>query len=625
YRRLEAEIRVPTRVPGLDETVGTDHPLFERGNHKRPADLVPRRFLEAVDSTAYDTTQSGRLQLAENLLRDDNPLTRRVIVNRVWHHVFGQGLVSTPDNFGRLGDQPSHPDLLDHLALQFQHDGWSLKRLIRQMVTSTTWQLSSEATPQAMEIDPENRLLSHANVRRLEAEAIRDQLLSVSGLLEFRSPDDMSLGANSADGDSPQRSVYLRVRRNSLEPFLRAFDFPEPFAAVGRRDVTNVPAQSLTMMNDARIQKYAARWAESVTESAPNDNLRVHRMLLTAFSRQPMHEETELARQYLQETQQQLSLRQQEKRRLLQAVEDYRIQRSAVTEPVRKSLVQAAKDNESVRQAALPQPIAVWDFSRSERDRIGSADVELHNGAVLADGALVVRKGGYAVTKPLPQTLRAKTLEAWVRLDNLNQRAGGVMTIQTPDGVFFDSIVFAERDPRRWLAGSNNFARTQPFGGPAEDQADKAPVHVAVVYHSDGTVIGYRNGKPYGRSYVSNGPFEFQPGQSVISFGVRHLPPVGNRLLSGQILRANLYDRALSADEIAATSGTAADFVSEEQLMAALSPEDCHRTEALTKQIQQTSAALQLLSDVPDEISDGVLYTELARAIFTMQEFIYLR
>ncbi len=147
--------------------------LFTRGNHKTPAEVVPRRFLEAIDATPYETADSGRLRLAEDLLRPDNPLTRRVIVNRVWHHLFGSGLVTTPDNFGRMGSTPTHPELLDYLAVRFaptESQGaetnlppdfdWSLKRLIRFIVTSHTWQLSAQPAAQARQADPDNRWLS---------------------------------------------------------------------------------------------------------------------------------------------------------------------------------------------------------------------------------------------------------------------------------------------------------------------------------------------------------------------------------------------------------------------------------------------------------------------------------
>jgi hypothetical protein len=293
YRALEAAVPAPTRVPSLDEWSAHDQRLFTRGNHKTPGEAVQRRFLEAIDATPYNSSASGRRQLAEDLLRDDNPLVRRVIVNRAWHHLFGSGLVATPDNLGRLGALPPHPELLDYLAVRFapsksstaapqsEDFGWSLKKLIRFLVTSRTWQLDSRPSDRARQIDPDNRLLSHATVRRLEAEAIRDTLLAVSGSL------DRTLFGASVTGDVPRRGVYVRVERNTLDPLLRAFDFPEPSSAVGRRDSTNVPAQSLTMMNDPRVDGYAAAWADRLLadSSLTSDDARIDRMFRDAFGR----------------------------------------------------------------------------------------------------------------------------------------------------------------------------------------------------------------------------------------------------------------------------------------------------------------------------------------------------
>ena len=246
----------------------------------------------------YDTPQSGRLQLAHDLLRKDNPLTRRVMVNRVWTHLFGQGLVRTPDNFGRMGDRPSHPELLDWLALRFDDDDWSLKKLIRLILNSDAWQRSVARSARAVEVDPTNRLLSHANVRRLEAEAIRDGLLAVSGKIEHQ------LGGPSVSGDSPRRSVYVRVARNSLDPLLRTFNFPEPFTAVGRRNVTTVPAQSLLMLNSPQVAGYADAWAKRVLEeaSALNGRQRIHRMFTSAFARPATTEELQRTEQFLAST-----------------------------------------------------------------------------------------------------------------------------------------------------------------------------------------------------------------------------------------------------------------------------------------------------------------------------------
>ena len=155
YRELEAEIPVATRVPSLDESVGTDFPLLTRGDHNQPAETIPRRFLQAIDGQNFQTQDSGRKLLAQKLLSRSNPLTRRVMANRIWHHVFGQGIVATPDNFGKLGARPSHPRLLDWLALQLEQDDWSLKKTVKRMVLSRTWQQSSNQN--SIDSDAQNR------------------------------------------------------------------------------------------------------------------------------------------------------------------------------------------------------------------------------------------------------------------------------------------------------------------------------------------------------------------------------------------------------------------------------------------------------------------------------------
>jgi hypothetical protein len=247
----------PIRAPGLHEGFAADAPLFVRGDPRKPAAPVARRFLEAFDVRPYDPgpARSGRRELAESFAA--SPLAARVLVNRAWHHVFGRGLVPTPDNFGRLGEPPSHPELLDHLASEFLADGASIKRLLRRLVTT--------------------RAFRAAPMRRLDAESIRDAMLALTGKL------DGALGGPPAPGDSFRRSVYVRVVRNSLDPLLSAFDFPVPAAPRGARDVTNVPAQALALLNGASVRRWAADWAKRTDGLAPE--ARVRRLFLDAFAR----------------------------------------------------------------------------------------------------------------------------------------------------------------------------------------------------------------------------------------------------------------------------------------------------------------------------------------------------
>lgn len=621
YRRLEEAVVVPTRVPGLEETVGRNQPLYTRGNHKQPAAEVPRRFLEAIDATPYQTTQSGRRQLAEDLLRPDNPLTRRVIVNRVWHHLFGRGIVTTCDNFGRLGSEPTHPELLDYLADRFRDEGWSLKQMIRFIVTSRTWQQSSHPSATAEQVDPDNRLLSHAFLHRLEAEAIRDSLLAVSGEL------NRGLSGGLTDGNSNRRSVYVRVTRNALDPFLRAFDFPEPFAAVGRRDVTNVPAQSLTMMNDPRVTSLAASWAgQLLADPKTNtDELRIQKMFVTALSRAARSDEIDRFQAHIAETKlRHLELLHQA-RELRTEIDRERLAIQRVVEPKRQMLLRDAQVKVETGELAIPKPIGRWEFESDLQDSVGPAHGEARGDARIERGALVVKQQGYVVTSPLKQAVKAKTIEAWVQLADLDQRGGGVITIQSTDGGIFDSIVFGEQNPRQWMAGSNFFQRTQSFNAPPEQDAVGRPVHVAIAYHEDGLIVGYRDGQPYGKPYKSSGPVEFPAGRTIMGFGIRHLPAGGNHMLSGRILRAQLYDRALSADEIAATSQSAAFVVSESKINAALSSAEREQIEQSRLKIRDLESKIEALGPLPDANANKALWTNLTHAMFTFQEFIYLK
>jgi len=298
YRRLESAIPLPRRAPGVVEGTAYDAPLLARGDPQKPLDPVPRGYLRLVSAGPYATPRSGRLELAEDIARASNPLTARVLANRIWHHVFGRGLVATVDNFGRLGDRPTHPELLDFLAGRFVGERWSAKALIRELVLTRAFQLASDAPARAREADPSNELLSHARVRRLEAESVRDSLLAVSGRL------DTAMYGPGADALAPpsaqvRRSVYLTVRRNFLSPFLETFDLPRPFTTLGKRDATNVPAQSLALLNDPFVVEQAARWAEAVLRDEPDADARIRRMFEQALARPPDEPELAASRVYL--------------------------------------------------------------------------------------------------------------------------------------------------------------------------------------------------------------------------------------------------------------------------------------------------------------------------------------
>lgn len=280
---------------------GEDEQVFIRGNHRNLGQVAQRRLLTALDGARplSDASGSGRLELAERVLAESNPFPARVAVNRVWQQLFGRGLVSSSDNFGVLGEPPSHPELLDYLADEFRRDGWSLKRLIRRLVTSRTYLMSSQRNPVADEKDPANRLLHRANVRRLESEAIRDAILAISGRLDpaaFGPPVPVYLtpfmqgrgrpGQSGPVDGAGRRSIYQAVNRNFLNPFMLTFDTPQPASAVARRSRSNVPAQALIMLNSEFLHGQADFWAGKLLEQ-PEGMDRVGLAWRQAFGREP--------------------------------------------------------------------------------------------------------------------------------------------------------------------------------------------------------------------------------------------------------------------------------------------------------------------------------------------------
>ncbi|MBI84632.1 MAG: hypothetical protein CMJ81_15675 [Planctomycetaceae bacterium] len=306
-----------TAVAWMDGT-GVDLPVLDRGDYRSPLSLAPRRLPEAFEYAQVVTAPgSGRLELARQLVDSRNPLVARVIVNRVWHHLFSRGIVASVDNFGYLGDRPTHPELLDHLACRFvTDDRWSIKKLIRRMVLSSTFAMSSRTDDQRAEmIDPTNQLWHRMPVRRLEAEAIRDAVLAVSGRLDsalFGPPvmvhmTEFVVGrgrprSGPLDGDG-RRTIYSSVRRNFLSTLMRTFDLPVPFAGVGRRTTTNVPTQSLAMMNDKFIDEQAEVWARRTLREYRDGRFadRLSAVYRAAFARPPTAEETEACRTALGE------------------------------------------------------------------------------------------------------------------------------------------------------------------------------------------------------------------------------------------------------------------------------------------------------------------------------------
>ncbi|MBI3410282.1 MAG: DUF1553 domain-containing protein [Planctomycetes bacterium] len=318
FRKLEADLPAPRRALAITDGTAVNENVLLRGNHKKLGEVVPRRFLEVFGGTEQAPPEKGcgRLELARQMVDPKRtPILPRVIVNRLWKHHFGDGIVRSPDDFGVLGQTPTHPNLLDFLASEFIKGGWSIKKMHRMMVLSSTYQMASRADPPADEADPDNKLLHRMPVRRLDAEAIRDAMLAVSGRLDrtlfgpsvppHLTPFMLGRGRPGAsgplDGDG-RRSIYLGVRRNFLNPMLLAFDYPTPFSTMGRRSVSNVPAQALTMMNNDFVLQQAESWGKKVLAgNGRTARARLNQMYVAVFGRPPSEVESTQAQAYLEE------------------------------------------------------------------------------------------------------------------------------------------------------------------------------------------------------------------------------------------------------------------------------------------------------------------------------------
>ena len=306
YREIEQKQLIQPRIiPGVEDVDdGIDQPVLVRGDPTEFGEPVPRRFFEVFGGTRQPFRRgSGRRELADQIASSNNPLTARVMVNRIWHHLFGTGLVRSVDDFGRLGELPSHPRLLDHLAATFIKDAWSMKRLIRRVVLSRTFRMSARRQHEFDTVDPLNRLLRHYPARRLDAESIRDAVLATSGRIRLKlggasiypfrdQPNaDRRLFVGPLDGHG-RRSLYIKT--NLMEPtrFLSIFNTPGGKVVEGRRDLSNVPAQALAMLNDPFIIGQADAWGQQLVAIAHRDPFeRINVMFQQALSRPPTADE----------------------------------------------------------------------------------------------------------------------------------------------------------------------------------------------------------------------------------------------------------------------------------------------------------------------------------------------
>lgn len=629
YRELENQIPEANRIPTLAEHIGRNHPLYERGDHRAPAHEVPRRFLEAIDATPYESQLSGRLELAEDMLRPDNPFTARVIANRLWHHLLGRGLVATPDNFGRLGEPPTHPELLDYLASELRNKhNWHLKALIRRIVLSATFQQSAIAGDESpQKVDPKNQLWSRALVRRLDAEAIRDSVLAASGQL------DTTLYGEPANSDSTRRSVYLRAKRNEMDAFLTTFNSPVPFSTQGRREATNVPAQSLLLMNSVLVTKQAGKLVDRVRNAGQTHEETVATIWRAVLHRDASVAELESAVMFVDAQRDDYIASARQRAELEASI----AKRQAELQQLRFAAISRWRaEVGDIAEGAPPIPDPMWSFAaKAESSNLTQGSAKIKDGDLVLDGR------GWLQSPLLNVELHAKTLVASLKLDGLNQQGGGVVTVQTPEGEVFDAIVYGEQEARKWLAGSNFFARTQSFVGPPEvSTSDSEWLHVALVTQptdtpvladtpepvgSQSRVTFYRNGKVYGQSYTTSS-IRFEPGNWQVLLGMRHGTAAGsNRMLKGQIREAAVYDSALGPEQIAALYSRQK-TPAPGALIEHLSQAERERYDQLQAELEVLDRNRVRLLAAPEESeAERRAWQDLAHALFNTKEFLYVQ
>jgi len=293
----------PPRAMVLDDILKPHNsPVFIRGEAGNKGEVVPRQFLQVLSGTYRPafTNGSGRLELAHAIVSKSNPMTPRVMVNRVWLHHFGEGFVPTPDDFGTMSEKPSHPELLDYLASRFVEEGWSIKKLHRMIMLSSVYQESSADNPRFAQADPNNRLLWRANIRRLEFEPLRDSLLAIGGALDltmYGKPVDLR-----REPYSMRRTVYGFVDRSDVADVLINFDFANPDLPSGRRYETTVPQQALFMMNSPLVVEQAKKLKVRPEFAAcKDDEGRINFLYESIYQRPPRPEEIQLGLDFVTE------------------------------------------------------------------------------------------------------------------------------------------------------------------------------------------------------------------------------------------------------------------------------------------------------------------------------------
>jgi len=321
-KKLRAEVaelkKVAMPEPDMACAVQEGEPVqqrvFVRGDYNSLGDPVTKRF-PLVLASAHDpeiTKGSGRYELAQWLTQPEHPLTARVMANRIWYWHFGEGIVRTPDNFGLMGERPSHPELLDYLAKQFTDNGWSVKALHRMILLSNTYQMSSAVTDDQQRIDPENKLWSRFPRRRLNVEEIRDGMLAIDGSLDLTMGGTLQKGTGTDSENSndrlslspetlKRRTVYLPLRRANLPSLLNLFDFGDAATVMGKRQSTNVAPQALFMMNSSFVSERTSTISSQVMKIAGlTPAQRVEQLQIRVLSRTPSPDQVDAALTYIQ-------------------------------------------------------------------------------------------------------------------------------------------------------------------------------------------------------------------------------------------------------------------------------------------------------------------------------------
>jgi hypothetical protein len=309
----------PLAMGARDARDISDSRVLIGGDSAKLGELVPRGFLSLFPSRSLDATQcppqSGRMELADWLVEEARPLTVRVIVNRIWLHLFGDGLVRTPDDFGVFGDSPEHGELLDHLATRFLKEGWSIKKLIRSIVLTRTYQLASSQSEAAQKADPENRLLTHHSRRRLDAESLRDTMLVLSGQINLEHPHGSLLQHQNVlvnemgnlHRPNDYRSVYQLMLRSAMPPELTAFNLPDALTVKGKRETSTLPTQTLYLLNNSFVLSQASHFAERLLAEATDEPTLVRSAYRIAFARNPSPNELTKALEFVTEAEAKLA------------------------------------------------------------------------------------------------------------------------------------------------------------------------------------------------------------------------------------------------------------------------------------------------------------------------------